>query len=213
MSNEKVLEAIKKARESGKRKFKQTFDLAINLKGMDMKKPENKVKTEISLPHTFSKGKKIGVIADALIPKVKGHENVILIRKDELESLGKNKKAVKALARQCKGFIAEAPLMPLVGKNLGQILAVRNQMPTPIPPTVADIKPFIEKRASLIRIALKDSPVIHCAVGIEDMDDSKIAENIETVINGVISSLPKDKENIKNFYLKLTMGKGVKFVL
>lgn len=213
MSNEKVLEAIKKAREAKKRNFKQTFDLVINLKGMDMKKPENKIKTEISLPHGFGKGKKIGIIADVLIPKIKNLDNVVLIRKDELEDLGKNKSAVKALAKQCHGFIAEAPLMPLVGKNLGQILAVRNLMPTPIPPTLADVKPILEKRMNIIKIALKDSPVIHCAVGTEDMDDNKIAENVESVINSVMGTLPDAKENIKGYYLKLTMGKPIKFVL
>lgn len=214
MVNEKILEAIKKARESDKRHFKQTFDLAINLKNIDLKKPENKIKTEITLPHGLGKPVKIGIIADVLITQVKNLGNsVVLIRKDQLDELGKNKKAVKKLANECKSFIAEAPLMPLVGRHLGQVLAVRNKMPKPIAPTVSNIKTLVEKSTGVIRISLKDSPLIHCAVGNEDMEDIKIAENIETVINGVSSALPRGKEQIKNYCLKVTMGKPVKFIL
>jgi len=45
MADEKLMAAIKKAREDSKRNFKQAFDLSVNLKGIDLKKPENKVKT------------------------------------------------------------------------------------------------------------------------------------------------------------------------
>lgn len=207
-----IQEAIKKARESKKRNFKQTFDLAINLKNIDLNKPENKIKTEITLPNGLGKTVRIGFFADTLIPKLKGLENIVLIKKDEIEKLGKNKKLAKKLANQCSYFIAEAPLMPLIGKNLGPVLAPRNKMPRPVPPT-ADPKPIIEGASKIIKISLKNSPVIHCPVGIEDMDDKQIQENIETIIREIISALPKGKEQIKNCYLKLTMGKSIKFVI
>jgi large subunit ribosomal protein L1 len=211
--NEKILEIVKKVREAKKRNFKQTFDLAINLKGLDLKKSENKIKSEITLPHGLGKAAKIGLIVDMLIPKAKELENIVLIKKDEVEELGRNKKLAKKFAKECKSFVAEAPLMPLVGKFLGQVLAVRNKMPTPIPPTLQDLKPVIQKRLNIVKIALKDSPVIHLPVGSEEMKDEHIAENIETTINSVTGILPKGRDNIKNFYLKLTMGKGVKFNL
>jgi large subunit ribosomal protein L1 len=148
-----------------------------------------------------------------LIPKAKELENIVLIKKEEIEGLGRDKKLAKKFAKECKSFVAEAPLMPLVGKSLGQVLAVRNKMPTPIPPTLQDLKSVIQKRLNIIKIALKDSTVIHLPVGSEEMKDEHIAENIETTINSVTGILPKGKDNIKNFYLKLTMGKGVKFNL
>jgi len=213
MVNEKILESIKKARDSKKRNFKQSFDLAINLKSIDLKKPDNKIKTEISLPHGVGKNVKIGVIADILVPKTKDLENIVLIKKDQLEAFGKNKKSAKKLAGECLSFIAEAPLMPLVGRYLGPVLATRNRMPTPIPPTIADLKPIIEQKRNAIRIQLKDSPTIHLLVGAEEMEDEKIAENVDAVIKNVISTLPKGKEQIKNFIIKLTMGKPIKFTL
>ena len=209
--NEKILQAIKQARNT-KRNFKQTFDLIINLKSLDLKKAENKIKTELTLPNGVGKESRIGVIVDNLIPQARDIENVFIIRKDELENYGKNKKAVKNIARECNYFIAEAALMPLVGKNLGQVLAPRNLMPRPIPPT-ANLKQIVNSSKNILRIALKESPVISCAVGNEDMEDEKISENIEHIINSVMSVLPKGKENIKNYIVKLSMGKGVKFVI
>jgi large subunit ribosomal protein L1 len=212
MTTEKILEAIKKARDTKKRNFKQSFILTINLKNIDLKKPENRIKTEIKLPHLMEKESKIGVFADMLLPQAKSLENVIVIRKDQIESYSKNKKAAKKLAEQCFSFLAEAPLMPLVGKSLGQVLAPKNQMPTPIPAT-ADLKSIIEQRKNVIKIQLKESPTIHLAVGTEDMDDEKIAENIDSIIKVVLSSLPKGKESIKNYIVKLTMGKPIKFTM
>lgn len=207
-----ILEAVKKARESKKRKFKQSFDLAINLKSIDLKKPENKIKTEVILPNNLGKAVKIGIIADILIPQAKDLENVVLIRKDQIDFYGKNKKEAKKLAEQCHSFVAEAPLMPIVGKNLGQVLAVRGKMPKPIPPTV-NVKALLDSIIKTIRISVKDSPAIHCRIGFEDMPDEKIAENADTVIKAVIAALPKGKEQVKDAYIKLTMGKPVKVIV
>lgn len=212
MERKSILEAVKKLRESEKRNFKQTFDLAINLKNIDLKKPENRIKTEVYLPNGTGKKPKIGIFADALIPNIKhlADESVILIRKDEIENFQRNKKKSKNIAKTCYAFLAEAQLMPLVGKSLGPVLAPRNKMPKPIPPTVPDLKPIIERARNTIKINLKDSPVIHCGIGLEDMDDNAIAENMEAILKTITPILPKGKEQIKNVYLKLTMSKPIK---
>ena len=50
--NEKILKTIKELREkSKKRKFSQTFDLVVNLKEFDVKKPENKFVEDVILPN------------------------------------------------------------------------------------------------------------------------------------------------------------------
>jgi large subunit ribosomal protein L1 len=210
MVNEKILEAIKKARDTKKRKFKQGFDLAINLKNIDLKKPENRINVEITLPHSYGKVNKVAVIVDNLISNAKSLENVIVIKKDDLEKLGRDKKSVRKIAKQCSYFIAEAPLMPLVGRFLGPILAPRNLMPKPIPPS-ADLNSIVEKSRKVIKIQLKTSPAIHMGVGNEEMDDNKIAENVDKVINTIVPLLPKNREQVKNFVIKTTMGKPVKF--
>jgi len=210
MVDEKIIEAIKKARDIKKRNFKQSFDFAINLKNIDLRKPENKIKTEIRLPNGTGKETKIGVIVDALFSQTKDIENVLVINKAQLEGFGRNKKEAKKIAKQCKYFLAEAPLMPMVGRFLGPILAPKNLMPLPIPVN-ANLVAMIEEKRGVFKIQLKDSPTIHLSVGNESMEDQKVAENIDAVIKNVVPKLPKGKEQVKNFVVKLTMGKPVKF--
>lgn len=207
---DKILDAIKKAREAEKRNFKQSFDLAINLKNMDMKKPENKIKTEVKMPNGIGKSGKIGLILDTMASKASGMENVIVITKPELEAFQKNKKEAKKTVKQCRYFLAEITVMPMVGKILGPILAPKNLMPNPIPAN-ANLQSVVAEKTDVFKIQLKDSPTIHIPVGTEDMEDSKIAENIDTVIKTVIAKLPKGREQVKNFVVKLTMGKPSKF--
>ena len=211
MADQRIIDSIKKSRDNKKRNFKQTIDLAINLKNIDLRKSENKIKFEVNIPNMI-KENKIGLIVDALVSKTEGLNSVHVIKKDDLENLGKNKKLTKKIAKECSYFIAEAPLMPLVGKNLGSVLAPRNLMPKPVPPT-ANLEGLVERARKTVRIQLKDSPVIHLAIGTEDMDDEKIADNADVVIQSVISSLPKGREQIKNYVIKMTMGKPVKFTM
>ena len=210
--SEIITEALKKVREGKERKFKQTIDLVINLKNINLKKPENRIKIEVGLPHGTGKPVVFGLILDELSSKAKGLENTVLIKRDEIESLGKNKKQFKKVVSKCKFFIAEAPLMPLVGKSLGQVLAPRGLMPKPIPAT-ADIQKAMDRFSKNVRIHTKNSPVVSVPVGTEEMDDSKLIENIKAVISSVTSALPKGKQQIKNGLLKTTMGKPIKFVI
>jgi large subunit ribosomal protein L1 len=212
MVEQKILEAIKKAREGDKRNFKQSFDLAINIKSIDLKKPENKIKTEIKLPYAFNEYR-ICVIADNLLPQARTLENILVLKREQIEDYGRNKKEAKKLARSCNYFLAEAPLMPVIGKALGPYLAPRNLMPTPIPPTTQNLKSIVDQKMNTIKIQLKDSPTIHMAVGKEEMKDEEVAENIDFVIKAILASLPKGKEQVKNFIIKLTMGKPVKVIL
>jgi large subunit ribosomal protein L1 len=210
MVNEAILESIKKAREGKERKFKQGFDLAINLKNIDLKKPENRIKAEVTLPHGTGKENRIAVIVDSLIPQAKELENVIVVNKDDLEKMGNDKKSIRNIARQCSYFIAEAPLMPMVGRFMGPILAPRNLMPTPISPS-ADLKAIVRSRRNVVKVQLKTSPAIHMSIGAEGMEDAKIADNIDAVLKAVVAALPKNRDQIRNCVIKLTMGKPIKF--
>ncbi len=213
MAETNIIENIKKARETApKRNFKQTFDLAINLKSIDLKKPDNRIKTEVVLPEGTGRALKVGVIVDNLFPKAqKLGDSITLIRRDELDGLARNKRAAKKLAGECVSFLAESTLMPAIGKALGPVLAPRGLMPKPIPPTVPDLKPIVDRAATTVRLTVKDSPVLHCAVGTEEMADEKVAENISAVLKAIEAALPKGKEQMKNAVIKLTMGKPVKF--
>jgi large subunit ribosomal protein L1 len=204
-----ILEKIKEAKEASKtRKFKQSWDLTINVKGVDLKRPENRFKMDLMLPEGRGRDLKVCVIADSLFAEAKKHADHV-ISKDEIESLGKDKKKLKGLAREYDWFYGEATLMAAIGKNLGVVLGTRGKMPKPVPPKVS-IVPFIGKAKKSALITLKESPVIHVPIGTDGMDPEKVASNARAVYNAVLPKLPKGKNSVKSIFIKLTMGKPVK---
>jgi large subunit ribosomal protein L1 len=211
---EKILpvpEAIKSAAEkSKKRKFTQTWDLVISLKGVNLKKPENRFNLEFMLPGGRGKDVKVAVIADTLVKEAKENKDVgLVISRGEIESIASNKKKLKRIANEYDWFYGEASLMPLIGKSFGVVLGPRGKVPKPIPPKV-NIEPFVKRAKNMVRISLKDTPVIHVPVGAETTAEADVEKNIKSVYNFVKEKLPKGENNIRSVYIKLTMGRPVK---
>ncbi|MBN2101853.1 MAG: 50S ribosomal protein L1 [Candidatus Aenigmarchaeota archaeon] len=208
----RFLNAIQKAKsESRERKFSQTWDMSIELRGMDMKKPESKLNLEVPLPEGRGKDIKIIFIADSLTEDAKRLADKVLTKPD-IEKLSGKKKEIRKLATEYDSWLAEAPLMPLVGKALGMILAPRGQMPKPVPPK-AKIDGLVSLSRRVVKIKTKDTPVVHAPVGTDKMTDEQIAKNALHVFNMVSEKLPKGRNNVKSVHVKLTMGKSVKVEL
>jgi len=206
-----LIESVKEAKsKSEKRKFNQSLELIINLRDIDMKKPESKIQESIELPHVVGKQSKICVIATgelALKAKKAGAE--LVIERPELEALAGDKKRQKTLVNEYDYFISEAPLMPTVGRVLGAVLGPKGRMPTPVAPN-ANIADTIEKQRRIVQIRLRNQPVLQCRIGTEDMPDEQIAENIETVIRRLEGKLKRGLKNIKSIVIKTAMGPPVK---
>jgi large subunit ribosomal protein L1 len=200
---EKILEKIKELREkSKKRNFVQTFDLIVNLKEFDVKKPENKITEDIVLPHGRGSEAKVVIFSDS----IKDVDAQVLTSAD-IEKIAKNKREVRRIAKDTDFFLAEPKLMPLVGKYFGQFLGPRGKMPKII---TGNVEKLIENYKRSVRIRIKDAPVVQCLVGKENMKDEEIAENIEAVMEALKAKLPKGKQNIGKVLLKLTMSKPIK---
>jgi len=212
---EGIIKSISEAKNKAKkRNFLESIDIAINLKGIDFKKPNTKIDSELTLPHQLTKEPKICVIGSGdLIVKAKSAGVDLVLEKSDLEKLGANKKEARKIANEIDFFIASADMMPLVGRYLGPVLGPRNKMPKPgtgiIPPT-ADLTPIIERLKKTVRLVAKKDPVIHVKVGDREMDDKSIAENIKAVLNFLEGKLEKGFGNIKSVYVKTTMGPAVK---
>lgn len=205
----KVLENVKEVKQNTKkRNFKQTWDFSIGLKGLDLKKPENRLNLELVLPAGRGKDVKVVVFADALVKEARECADLVVTRQ-ELEALIKDKKKMKAIANDYTWFLGEAPLMPVIGKNMGAILGPRGKVPKPIPPK-ANVKTFVELAKRTVRILLKDNPVVHIPVGTEDMAEEDVAKNIEAAFNLIKDRLPKGLTNIRSAHIKLTMSKPVR---
>jgi len=206
-----IMEALKQVREkSKKRNFSQSVELIINLQDVDPKKPEGRIQQTIELPNGLGKSAKVCVIATgemALKAKKAGADYVLT--REELEGMAGDKKKQRELAKNYDFFLAEAPLMPLIGKILGPILGPRGKMPTPVPPG-ADVKPLIERMRKTVMVRVRGQPVLHCKVGTEEMKDEEITENVLAVIHSLEGKLKRGLRNISSVYLKFTMGEAVK---
>jgi len=206
MVEEKILEAIEKALQNSKeRKFKQSVDVAITLKDVDMNNPKNRIDEEIILPHGRGKPAKIALFAGGeLALKARGVVDLI-IKPEEIDDLAKDKKKMKKIANEHDFFVAEAPLMPTIGKKLGVILGPRGKMPKPIPPN-ADIKAIAENLRKSVRIRSRSSKTFHTLIGTEDMEPKKLAENLQAILKRLEEKLERGRYNIDSVYVKTTMG-------
>lgn len=211
MEKSQILKTLKQLREkSPKRKFLQTVDLIIQLKGLDLKKPEQKVETFMSLPHPINKPVKICALIDKqLEPQAKKNcDKVILL--DEFKVWQNNKKEQKKLAKEYNFFIAQSTIMTNIASVFGKVLGPRGKMPSPkagcIVPPALDLKLTVEKLRNLIKIQTKNELSIKIPVAVESMKDDEIVENIMAVYANLLNYLPQEKNNISSILIKLTMG-------
>jgi large subunit ribosomal protein L1 len=207
-----ILTALKEAKEkSKKRNFTQSVELILNLQDIDMKSPEGRIQENVELPYPpKEKTNKICVIATGeLALKAKKANADLVMDRVELEGLAGRKKELRKIANEYDFFLAEAPLMPLVGKIFGAILGPRGKMPVPVPPT-ADAESLINKYRRTVVVRMRNQPIIQCHVGTENMKEEEIAENIQAILRAVEGKLKKGVKNIKSICIKTTMGAPIK---
>jgi large subunit ribosomal protein L1 len=210
--DQRLIETIKKLQaESKKRNFLETVELAINLKDVDLSNPKNRIQEDIILPHGRGKAVKVGVFGSSeMAVKAKGVADVV-VQPEEIEDLASDKVKARKLARSSDYFVAEAPLMPTIGKRLGIILAPRGKMPKPIPPG-SDPGPMIEKLRSSVTIRTRDKLTFHLPIGAKDMPPEHLAENIDLVMGRITTKLERGKQNIRSAYIKTTMGRSFRVI-
>ncbi|RLI33391.1 50S ribosomal protein L1 [Candidatus Bathyarchaeota archaeon] len=211
VSRREILRVLKELREKRvERNFKQSIDLIVNLKDLDLRRPENRVNLRVELPHGTGKERKVCVFAEGdLALKAREAGVDLILGQDRLRELSSNRKEAKKLLTKYDVFLAEAPLMPLVGRVAGPILGPRGRMPTPVPPN-APLEQILERQRRTVLLRSRDRPLVQCSVGTEDMGDEEIAENVEAVLSALVGSLRRGAGNIKSIYLKMTMGPPVR---
>ncbi|UCE81333.1 MAG: 50S ribosomal protein L1 [Methanobacteriota archaeon] len=212
MTDQRLVDTIKTLQvESKKRNFVETVELAINLKDVDLSNPKNRIQEDIVLPHGRGKTIKVGVFGGSeMAVKAKGVADVV-VQPEDIEDLATDKARARKFARSSDYFVAEAPLMPTIGKRLGIILAPRGKMPKPIPPG-SDPSPAIEKLRSSVTVRTRDKMTFHMPVGSKDMSADHLAENIDVVLQRITSRLERGKQNIRSVYVKTTMGPSYKVI-
>lgn len=209
---EEIMETLEKARSAApKRGFVQSVDLTVNLRDLDMRQPENRVDLKVQMPNGVG-DQKILVFASgdlALRARRAGADSVI--EPAELDELASDRKTAKKRLKEFDIFVAEAPMMPTVGRVAGPILGPKGKMPTPVPPQ-APIDVILERERQVVILRSRNKPFVKCKVGKESMSDEDIAGNIEAVLSSLVGTLKRGMNNVNAVYLKLTMGPAIRLV-
>ncbi|MBU0466322.1 MAG: hypothetical protein KJ718_03865 [Nanoarchaeota archaeon] len=199
-----IKEALTKLKEEKKRKFDQTVDLIINLKGIDLKRDQ--MNLVVTLPNKVKEKKVCGFLTQK-------SKLVKTITEPEFKKYGE-KNALKKLVKEYDYFIAVGNLMPKVATNFGKVLGPVGKMPSPqlgviMQESEQAIKETLDKISTSLKIRLKEAS-FKFVVGKESMDSEKVIENIKSVYKSIENALPKKKENVKNVMLKLSMSKPMR---
>ncbi|WP_318569204.1 50S ribosomal protein L1 [Salinigranum marinum] len=204
-----IVEAVSRALdEAPPRNFRETVDLAINLRDLDLNDPANRVDESVVLPAGTGQDTKIVVFASgetALRAEDVADE---VLSGDDLEDLGDDTDAAKDLANETDFFVAEASMMQDIGRYLGTVLGPRGKMPTPLQPD-DDVVETVNRMKNTVQLRSRDRRTFHTRVGAQDMSADEIAENIDVIIRRLEANLEKGPLNIDGIYVKTTMGPSV----
>jgi large subunit ribosomal protein L1 len=204
-----IEEAVTRALEDAPpRNFRETVDLAINLRDLDLDDPSNRVDESIVLPEGTGQETQIVVFASGETALRAEDVADQVLDGDDLEDLGDDDDAAKDLADETDFFVAEASLMQDIGRYLGTVLGPRGKMPTPLQPD-DDVVETVERMKNTVQLRSRDRRTFHTRVGAEDMDAEAIADNIDVIIRRLEADLEKGPLNLDRLFVKTTMGPAV----
>ena len=194
--------------DSPERNFRETVDLAINLRDLDLADPNNRVDESIVLPSGTGQDTQIVVFAEGETALRSEDVADQVLDSDDLEDLGDDDNAAKNLADETNFFIAEANLMQDIGRYLGTVLGPRGKMPTPLQPD-DDVVETVNRMKNTVQVRSGERRTFHTRVGAENMDADAIADNIDVILRRLFTDLEKGPQNIDTVYVKTTMGPAV----
>lgn len=212
MAESRAIETIRKALESAPpRNFKESVEVAINLKDVDLSLPKNRIDDEIVLPRGRGKPVRVAVFGSGeLAIKAKGVADLV-VEPHEIEEYADDRRKARKLAQEYDFFIAEAPLMRVIGQRLGIVLGPRGKMPRPVPPG-SDPTDLIRAMRKTVRVRSRDRHTFHAPIGTQDMKPEDLAENLDTILRRVAAKLQRGRVNIASAYVKTTMGPAVRYL-
>lgn len=196
--------ALEELAKEEKRKFVQSVDLIVNLKGIDLRK-EN-INMVVNVPYKLKDKKVCGFLE-------KKSDLINTITKADFLKY-REKKSLKSLVKEYDFFIAVATLMPAVATTFGKVLGPAGKMPSPQlgiiqKETQETVEQELDKISKSIKIRVKEAS-IKTSIGNEKMKQEELIDNIKSAYDGIINALPKKKDNIRSIMIKLTMSKPLK---
>jgi len=193
------------------RKFTESVEVAVNIKDVDLSIAKNRVEDDVVLPKGRGKTIKVCVFGSAeLAQKAQGVADLV-VQPQDIEALAADKRKARQMAAEYDYFIAEAPLMRVIGARLGAVLGPRGKMPRPVPPGT-DPTSIIRNMRSTVRLRSKDKRTFHAPIGVRTMPAEDLADNLDFLIKRLVAKLERGKFNIHSIYVKTTMGPSVRLI-
>ena len=198
-------EAVSLLNDLSKTKFKESFDVSINL-GVDPRKSDQVVRGATTLPHGTGKSVRVAVFAQG--------ENA-----EKATEAGADVVGFEDLGEQIKGgnldfdvVIATPDAMRIVGQ-LGKILGPRGLMPNPKTGTVTpDVATAVQNaKAGQVQFRTEKAGIIHGSVGQVGFEAGAIKENVEALLADLKKAKPASAKGVflQKVTLSTTMGPGV----
>jgi large subunit ribosomal protein L1 len=204
-----LVDMVKEAKVATKeRKFKQSVELIVTFKDIDVKKGFA-INEVVQLPKTSSPATVCVIATGDMNQKAKEAKADSVIGTEELDKFATNKRESRKFINKHDFFLADTKVMPTVGKTLGQLLGPRGKMPTPVP-FDAPIEAFLERFRTCIKVRTRASLSIASKIGDVSMEDSDLAINAHAVLTAIEKKLPNGEKNMKKILIKTTMGKPIK---
>jgi large subunit ribosomal protein L1 len=214
MDLDKIIQAVTEAQtKAKKRKFKEAIEVIVNLKGIDLKRGGRQLNLDVTLPHAFGEAVKVAIIGDGNFAfRARQAGAAVVLESADIEKFEKNRDAAKELADDVGFFIAQAELMPLIGRVLGPVLGPRGKMPRPVPAN-ADFSKLLAEFSSSVKLRMRKNLIIQAKVGERTMDPKAVAENIQAIITALEQNLEKGMQNIDCIITKTTMGPAIRVAM
>ncbi len=209
MADQEIEEAVSRALEDAPpRNFRETVDLAVNLRDIDLNDPSNRIDESIVLPQGTGQETSIVVFADGETAVRAEDVADEVLNPDDLADLGDDDDEAKDVAERTDFFLAEEALMQDIGRYLGTVLGPRGKMPEPVGPD-DDIVEQVERLKNSVQVRSGDRRTFHTRVGAQDMSAEEIADNIDVIVRRLHADLEKGPMNVDTVYVKTTMGPAV----
>ena len=198
-------EAVNLLSELSKTKFKESFDVSINL-GVDPRKSDQVVRGATTLPHGTGKSVRVAVFAQGENAEAAKNAGADVVGFEDLAE------EVKAGNLDFDVVIATPDAMRIVGQ-LGKVLGPRGLMPNPKTGTVTpDVAVAVENaKAGQVQFRTDKAGIIHGSVGQVGFDAASVKANVEALLNDLKKAKPAAAKGIylKKITLSTTMGPGL----
>jgi large subunit ribosomal protein L1 len=199
-------EGIKVALGSSYAKFDETFDIAMKL-GVDPRHADQMIRSSVVLPHGTGKVTRVLVFAKGAKEAEALEAGADYVGADDLVA------KIQGGWLEFDKTVATPDMMGTVGK-IGRILGPRNLMPNAKLGTVTfDVANVVKDiKGGKVDFKVDKAGIIHAGLGKVSFGETKLLENILTLVEKIIHLKPSTSKGIylRSVTVSTTMGPGVK---